>query len=69
VPLDQFLFQETTTADDEPWPCYSRTAIVSDWPEGVTNLETVVVRDQALNDGGDDYPPGTRLYRYEVTRR
>lgn len=49
--------------------CRLFVVLVTDWPEGETQLTTRVTFDEAINDGLADYPAGTHEYVYNVTKR
>jgi hypothetical protein len=46
--------------------CRWRYAVVSGWPEGVTQLTTRVTLAQTITDEVRTYPAGTHFYKYEV---
>jgi hypothetical protein len=48
--------------------CQFQYAAVSQWPSGLTTLATQVTFTQAINDGTADYPAGTHIYLYEVSK-
>jgi hypothetical protein len=73
VPVDVSRFyafdsQSTDSQTNQTVQCHSYAVVVSQWPQGQTNLETVVTFDAKLNDGMNDYQPGTQTFDYTVTR-
>ena len=65
VDLKQFAVFEGPNGDQF---CKFYYALVFHWPRGTTTIEVKVTFDDKINDGTADYPKGTHVYKYVVTR-
>jgi C-terminal processing protease CtpA/Prc len=65
VPLDHFAVFDGPAGDQF---CKYYYSLVYRWPKGATTIEVKVTFDAAINDGIADYPEGTHIYQYVVTR-
>jgi hypothetical protein len=67
IPVDvsQFTVVEGAASDGV---CRFYYTLVSDWPEGETILEIRITFEETIDDGFSEYPAGTHIYRYLVTR-
>lgn len=65
VPLDHFAVFDGPNGDQY---CKLYYALVFHWPRGTTTIEVKVTFDDKINDGAADYPKGTHVYKYVVTR-
>jgi C-terminal processing protease CtpA/Prc len=65
VDLKQFAVFEGPNGDQF---CRFYYALVFHWPKGTTTIEVKVTFDDKINDGTADYPKGTHVYKYVVTR-
>jgi C-terminal processing protease CtpA/Prc len=65
VPLDHFAVFDGPNGDQF---CKFYYALVFHWPRGTTTIEVKVTFDDKINDGTADYPKGTHVYKYVVTR-
>jgi hypothetical protein len=63
-----FDSQSTDSQTNTPLTCHSYAALVTHWPPGETQLETIVTFDAKINDGIGDYAPGAQTFDYTVTR-
>ncbi len=65
VDLKQFAVFDGPNGDQF---CRFYYAMVFHWPKGTTTIEVKVTFDDKINDGTADYPKGTHVYKYVVTR-
>jgi hypothetical protein len=65
VDLQQFAVFDGPSGDQF---CRYYYALVFHWPRGTTTIEVKVTFDDKINDGTADYPKGTHVYKYVVTR-
>jgi hypothetical protein len=65
IDLEQFVVADIPAQDAA---CRYYLAVVSGWPEGETLLDIRITFDEPLSDGFSDYPAGTHVYHYVVTR-
>jgi hypothetical protein len=66
VDESQFLVVDVPTQEAA---CRYYLAVVSDWPDGETVLEISITFEDVIDDGFAEYPAGTHVYHYAVTRR
>jgi hypothetical protein len=64
VANDQFFTVVDQASDGT---CYNLQVKVSNWPQGKTELKTVMTLAEALNDGRYDYPSGTQTFLYRIS--
>ena len=65
VDLQQFAVFDGPSGDQF---CRYYYALVYRWPKGTTTIEVKVTFDDKISDGTADYPKGTHVYKYVVTR-
>jgi hypothetical protein len=71
VDMNQFYAFDSQSADSQTntaLQCHSYAVLVSHWPQGDTELQTLVTFNAKINDGLADYPSGTQTFVYTVTR-
>jgi hypothetical protein len=68
VPLEQFeVIDHAESGQGQTLECRTFVSVISDWPDGETTLRARYTFDEKLNDGMEDYGPGTQLMEYTVT--
>jgi hypothetical protein len=65
IPIDQFVDGEYYSENMQGY-CRQYYTILTDWTVGEHLIKTIILYDQPLNDGWDDYPAGTKTYEYHV---
>lgn len=68
VPLEQFeVIDNTQSGQGQTLECRTFVSVISDWPSGDTTLRVKYTFAEELNDGMEDYGPGTQVMEYVVT--
>jgi hypothetical protein len=70
VAVSQFYAfdSQSTDASGQAVQCHSNAVVVTHWPQGQTQLKTIVTFDAQVNDGMSTYQPGSQTFDYNVTR-
>lgn len=66
VALDQFY--DVQFQNDQNLFCQAYVTVIYNWPAGKTGLGIKITYTELVNDGLGDYPEGTQMFEYEVTR-
>lgn len=68
VPLEQFeVIDHSESGQSQALECRTFVSVISDWPGSETALRVKYTFVEELNDGMDDYGPGTQVMAYTVT--
>lgn len=65
--LDGDVVHVLTYTSPDNMPCQAFSVLMSDWPAGEYQLETVATFDEEINDGLADYAAGDYAFVYNVT--